>query len=411
MQRAAANISLFLTECSSFERFADSKTAVSYGGFYQQLASQLLRGVHRERVISELGDSLVKLAEHAHEFRQMGIVDNVSQALKCIPQYEAVGRYYQALCIHKFGRGDVEQAADVLEGVAQLAPLMYRIRALRSLGANSIHRGDYRLALSFYGEADRFASVSGLVDPASMVRTQKDVAVISSLQGNHRHAAKLLENLFPVAHSLRSWQPHVYYHYLNSLAVELGEVGRLEEAKNVSRIVLASPFAPAYPEWRETSDEIELRGRRAPRSTVAFSQITTEVKNPPRAGSTRAGSDSAATKAASRDENLVRLPVPERVDSLAQSTVTSKAARVLSIKDWKKSMPKQSTLDPQQKTIPTATIDRQKQDRLNELRNLETRELLMGLMDAFADENVSDDQLVRALIVLEDLEPDANNSA
>jgi hypothetical protein len=51
---------------------------------------------------------------------------------------------------------------------------------------------------------------------------------------------------------MRSSQPHVYYDYMNSFAVELCEVGRLEEAKNVSLIVLASPFAPAYPEWRET---------------------------------------------------------------------------------------------------------------------------------------------------------------
>jgi len=106
----------------------------------------------------------------------------------------------------------------------------------------------------------------------------------------------------------------------------------------------------------------------------------------------------------------VRLPVPERADSLAQSTATSESARVLSMQDWKESMPKQSTSDTQQK-IPKAMIDRQKQDRLRELRNLETRELLLGLMDAVADESISDDQIIRALIVLEDLEPDVNHSA
>ena len=84
---------------------------------------------------------------------------------------------------------------------------------------------------------------------------------------------------------MRSSQPHVYYDYMNSLAVELCEVGKLEDAKNVSQIVLASPFAPAYPEWRETSDEIALRGWRPSRSTVAVTQIpavtqeTTEIKN------------------------------------------------------------------------------------------------------------------------------------
>lgn len=46
----------------------------------------------------------------------------------------------------------------------------------------------------------------------------------------------------------------------NSLAVELFAVWRLEEAKNVSQIVLASPFASPYPEYRETREEIALKG-------------------------------------------------------------------------------------------------------------------------------------------------------
>jgi hypothetical protein len=410
MQRTA-NISLVLTESSSFEPVADSREVISYGGFYQQLASQLLRGVHRKKVISELSDSLVKLAEHAHAFRQMTIVDNVSQVLLRIPsrQCEAVGRYYQALCVHRFGRGDVERAARLIEPVAESAPPKYRARALVFLGANSYRKADNESALSLYREACRFVSVSKLYDPFAIIHAERMFAVVSSVEGNHRGAVSLLENLLPLAHTMRSSQPHVYYDYLNSLAVELGEVGRLEEAKNVSRIVLASPYAGAYPEWRDTRDEIQLRGLRASRSTVAFSQPTSEANDASRITRARAASDSAPTKTASRDENLVRLPVPERVDSLAQSPATSESARVLSIQDWKKSMTKQSTSD--QKTISKAAIARQKQARLRELRNMETRELLFGLMDAIGDENISDDQIIRALIVLEDLEPDANHSA
>ncbi len=65
-------------------------------------------------------------------------------------------------------------------------------------------------------------------------------AVINSLEGNHQDAVGMLEKLFPVAHAMRSSQPSIYYDYLNSYAVELCEVGRLEEAKNISRIVIAS---------------------------------------------------------------------------------------------------------------------------------------------------------------------------
>ena len=408
-----ANTSLVFTDRSSFKRLADLQGQIGHGGFYQHVTTELMRGVLTKQ-FRDVGDKLIVLAEHAHAVRQMDMLEQVSQILSSLGlprRYEAIAQYYQALCIHKFGHGNHEEAVRLLDSVASHAPIWYRLRAIQSLAGNFCRKGDYQIALSGYKEAQRFAMLNGLYDPYSIVGTRKMIAAINGVDGNHRGALALLESLFPLAHHIRSSQPHVYYDYMNSLAVELGEVGRLEEAENVSRIVLASPYAGAYPEWRDTRDEIQLRGRRASRSTVAFSQITSEVKNPPRSGSTRAASDSAATKADSRDENLVRLPVPERAESFPQSTATSGSARVLSIQEWKESMPKQSTLDPQQKTIPKATTDRQKQDRLNELRNLGTRELLMGLMDAFADENISDDQLVRALIVLEDLEPDANHSA
>jgi len=412
MQRTA-NISLVLTETSSFERVADSREAISQGEFYQQLASQLLRGIHRARVISELSDSLVKLAEHAHAFRQMAIVDDVSQVLLRIPsrQCEAVGRYYQALCVHRFGRGDVERAARLIESVAESAPAKYRARALISLGANSYRKGDNQSALARYREASRFVSISDARDPYAMFQEQRMFAVIGSDEGNHSGAVSLLENLLPLAHTMRSSQPHVYYDYLNSLAVELCEVGRLEEAKNVSRVVLASPYAGAYPEWRDTRDEIQLKGRRASRSTVAFSRTRSETDDASSARRDSAASDSAVGKAVSPNENLVRLPVAERAESFPQSPATSELARVLSIQEWKESMPKRSTIDPQQKTNQKATIAGQKQARLRELRNLETRELLFGLMDAVGDENISDDQIIRALIVLEGLEPDSDHSA
>ena len=47
------------------------------------------------------------------------------------------------------------------------------------------------------------------------------------------------------------------FDYLNSLAVELGEVGRKYEARNVIKHVLESPFTIAYPEWLETADDLK----------------------------------------------------------------------------------------------------------------------------------------------------------
>ena len=69
--QTAANISLILTDSSSFKRFADSQAAISYGGFYQLITSDVIRGACTEQAFRGLGDRLVVVAEHAHAFRRM----------------------------------------------------------------------------------------------------------------------------------------------------------------------------------------------------------------------------------------------------------------------------------------------------------------------------------------------------
>ncbi|MEK6324772.1 MAG: hypothetical protein AABN33_24280 [Acidobacteriota bacterium] len=358
-----------------------------------------------------MGNRLIVLAEQAHAFRQMNVIEQVSQILGSLPlsrQYEAVSRYYQALCIQSFGRGDIEQAISLLEGVAETVPTRYRARVMISLGANARNRCDNQSALSFYSDAARFISLSGLYDPYAATHTQKMVAVISGEDGNHRDALEMLENLFPLAHAMRPSQPHVYYDYMNSLAVELCEVGRLEEARNVSRIVLASPFASAYPEWRETREEIELRGWRAPRSVVAFTQRTSEDKSLVR-GALR--TDSSATvvgQLAAEAANVIRLPMPEGGDTpsaVEPSSLAGLPATVLDMQEWKKKMTKQDERPPRPAT------NKEKEARLKELEKLPSRAMLIKIMDTLGDERVSDDQLLRALIILEGLEPDENQGS
>lgn len=104
----------------------------------------------------------------------------------------------------------------------------------------------------------------------------------------------------------------MYLDHLNSLAVELCEAGRIQEAGVVSRIVLASPYAFAYPEWCETGKEIALRGYKS-RSSI---RITEKIPG-----------------------NLLYLPEPSPATS---APVKSGRARVLSLKDWKKKMVKEN---------------------------------------------------------------------
>ncbi len=109
----------------------------------------------------------------------------------------------------------------------------------------------------------------------------KKIAIIQSIEGNHKGALQFLEGSFSLIRSISKHFPAHYYNYLNSLAVELGEVGRLNEAQVVCSIALASPFAPAYPEWAETRDELEAKRTSATPLIIAFSQ-TPEAKPSPK---------------------------------------------------------------------------------------------------------------------------------
>jgi hypothetical protein len=68
-------------------------------------------------------------------------------------------------------------------------------------------------------------------------------------------------------------------------------------------------------------------------------------------------------------------------------------------------MLKQSDGDLHNTTTSKPTTDEERRARLKELAKLTTREKLLRIMSLIGDESVGDDQLLRALIVLEDVEP------
>ncbi|MFY9608021.1 MAG: hypothetical protein WAU45_05320 [Blastocatellia bacterium] len=365
-----------------------------------------MRSVHTKHFFARLGDRLVVMAEHAHAFRQMEVLEEVSHLLVSglLPrQYEPIGRYYQAVCIQRFGRGDVERAEGLLERVAANAPLRYRARAMISLAANLRHKCDNESALTLYCEAARFASRNNISDAYAALGTHKMVAVINSENENHRGALSLLENLFPLAQMMRWAQPHLYYDYLNSFAVELCEVGRLEEARNASQIVLASPFAPAYPEWHETRAEIELRGRRASRSTVGFSQsVADTVEAIGNEGSSEAQKPSSVPAEFAADSldvspgpaeasNILRFPVREQAvgSSLAASSRdTQEPARVLIMSERNNAVGGDSNETPQAK---------------KRYGDLDGRQLLLKIMELTAAKDITDYELLEILGSIESI--------
>ncbi|HTG17853.1 MAG TPA: hypothetical protein VK747_21575 [Blastocatellia bacterium] len=420
--QALANNNPILTDLSSFERLAALQKDISHSTFYQQIISGLISGAYRKQTLSKLGDRLVASAELTYSLRQIDAVQKASGFLLNLPlgeEYQSVGRYYQALCIYQ--RGASADARILLEQVAEALPIRFRARARLAISATYYESGDWQSFLMLSLEASRFAASSDWRDPQTFVQAQRNIAVLKSVDGDHRGALADLERLFPLARALGRLRPYLYYEHLNSLAVELMEAGRLEEARNASRIALASPFACAYPEWRETGAELELRGRRACRSVVAFHRATADAalnqESPEANNLSRASvsdpSDSLAAKPSPTSRptpevnNLLRLPVPYRSESLGAAPFsTSRPARVLSLQAWKERMPNPSSAEDE--TTPNPTTHKAKQSTAKKLQMLTTREMLLRIMNMIGDERVGDDLLLRALIILEGLETDNN---
>jgi hypothetical protein len=74
-------------------------------------------------------------------------------------------------------------------------------------------------------------------------------------------------------------------------------------------------------------------------------------------------------------------------------------------------MAKQSNGDPPDKGRCSPTTSKEKEARVKEMEKLGTRGMLLRTMELLGDERVTDDQLRRALIILEGLEPDGNPGA
>jgi hypothetical protein len=267
-----------------------------------ELYQALLRGIGSHQ---QLGDLLIRLAEQAHAFRQFDQLEELALMLSqiSIKDYRAVGNYFLAVATKSKRSADQDEARRLLELTVDTAPDTYKGKATLLLGALSFNRREMDSALYYLQETIKTGKLS-----AAGIQAIRGVAILKAIEGDHAQAVRDLENLLPV---MKYAPAHIYFDLLNSYAVELGEVGRVQEAHNVSRMVLASPFTFAYPEWRETNDEINLRGYKS-RSTV--SPVYRHTPN-----------------------NLLHLP--ERTASApCPPTPFWQPGSVTKLKDWKKKM-------------------------------------------------------------------------
>jgi hypothetical protein len=298
-----------------------------FAGLYQQL----LAGV---ATYQELGDRVLRAIKTAHAFRDVARVRELGRVLLSIPikEYRAIAQYYLVWCDCR----EFKLRSDMLETIIDQTQT-YKAKAFISRAGFEGLKGNIESELYFYTEALNCAT-----DISDYITSSRAIAVIKSKEGFHNSALKDLEKIAPLT---RYAEPLAYYDFLNSYAVELGEVGRKYEAHNIIQAVVASPLAFAYPEWRETAEELKLTNR-------SFAAIDPAPLLPP---------------------NVLAMPVSRR-EGEGLPAWAGRPAQVIKFQKWKRQM------------------DDKKRDDYKPLEEGDLRGMLLGLMDIFVRDEITDEQ-------------------
>lgn len=268
-----AKTSRFLIDFSFNRELADSGIAVSRSKLLQlAVMSPWAYAASSRQVFNGLAKRLIQLAEHFFGLRDIDALREVSLVLQSLPIAEAqiIGQYYRALAVRR--NGDIDESLPLLEAVADRAAMAYRARALQTLGAIYHTQGRIDEALRFYPEARRAASPENGCELLTTLLVDQELACIKSEMGDHRGALADYEKLSPLVQIVSRQNPLFFYLYHNELAVEFAELGRLNKAEAACGIAINSPFAPAYPEWSETREELEARRTTATPSVVGINR-------------------------------------------------------------------------------------------------------------------------------------------
>lgn len=266
----AANTSRFLIDLSSEREFADPDS--DRGLFRRIVLSKLAHTADSLQIFNDLAQLLIRFAEHSFALRDMDKLQEASRVLVNLPLNKAwqIGQYYRAIAVSRIGKTD--EALSILESVADNAPIVYRARAIQTLGSIYHRQGQPDEALRLYSEAARAASSKNGRDFLTTLLINQEIASIKSEKGDHCGALADYESLSPLVRIVSRDHPLYFYFYHNELAVEFAELGRVAAASAASAIAMASPFAPAYPEWSATCDEIAAKRTSATPSVVAISR-------------------------------------------------------------------------------------------------------------------------------------------
>lgn len=250
---AAQQSSLFITLPSNQIWTSESHVSAGHTRCQRAVYELLARARLAHEEIESLCRSLLAVAAQAHALRDVEAVDMASQTvlgLSASDHAKKIARYYQAFCLSE--RREFATAREIVDHLLdERLSSQLRSRCLLIKGFTYFCAGQIDESLPFYLEAARAARNS---DIAALLRAARHIAVIKSIHGDHYQASADLEALIPLACQIARNDPQAYSATLNSYAVELGEIGQVEQALNV--VLRIAPFSIIHPEFNETIAEL-----------------------------------------------------------------------------------------------------------------------------------------------------------
>jgi tetratricopeptide (TPR) repeat protein len=265
---ARADSGMESTTSSASARNIVLKGASSFAGL-----AEVVRALHRVKSQYELDSAalrLLDLARMARVVRQPEICRSASNTVLSLPVSYALhtaAGYYETISGSK---SDIVCLRTALGRAADGAPPEFRARIVFQIGYGYEAEGNIEEAARYYVETARAARG---VDALSRVHALCSLAYLRSQEGDHALAVADFESLSPIVHVLSRVSPLIYCDYLNNFALVLSRAGLFEEARRSLRIALASSFAPRFPEWRETENEIEEAAQKEPRRRSATATV------------------------------------------------------------------------------------------------------------------------------------------
>jgi len=202
----------------------------------------------------------VKLAALCEQFYLNRAIEPLTEAAGLLasltsPHAQAAGNFYLAMV--SFRQGDLINASRLLEATIKTEGSgKYKARAIQSLGIIYRFDGDHNEAFRLYQQAIMRAT-GPRADFVTIIRAGINLSELHSSEGNRSAALADLRQLRPAVQLASQVNPVYAPLWCNEVAFELLQAGRLDEARRFAAFAIASPFARAYPEWRETAQEIE----------------------------------------------------------------------------------------------------------------------------------------------------------